>query len=111
MCYTYLTTKLSFDAHPESDVFWTTADCGWITGHSYVVYGPLLNGLTGIIFEGVPNWPDVGRFWSIIQKYQVSKFYTAPTAVRSLMGHSEQFVRTHDRSSLKVDERDRFLVF
>uniref|UniRef100_A0A1I8BJ98 acetate--CoA ligase n=1 Tax=Meloidogyne hapla TaxID=6305 RepID=A0A1I8BJ98_MELHA len=102
MCYVYMTTKCSFDAQPEKDIYWATADCGWITGHSYVVYGPLLNGLTSVIFEGVPSHPDHSRFWSIIEKYRVTKFYTAPTAVRALMAFPEEFVTKHDCSSLKL---------
>nr|CAD2172855.1 unnamed protein product [Meloidogyne enterolobii]CAD2189064.1 unnamed protein product [Meloidogyne enterolobii] len=102
MCYVYMTTKCSFDAQPDTDIYWATADCGWITGHSYVVYGPLLNGLTSVIFEGVPSHPDHSRFWSIIEKYRVTKFYTAPTAVRALMAFPEEFVTKHNCSSLKI---------
>lgn len=101
MTYTYQTTKLSFDVQPD-DTLWTTADCGWITGHSYVVYGPLLNGLTAVIFEGVPSYPDSSRMWKIVEKYAVTKLYTAPTAVRALMGYSDELVKKHDRSSLKI---------
>ncbi|KAL3078651.1 hypothetical protein niasHT_033010 [Heterodera trifolii] len=102
MCYVYMTTKCSFDAHADRDVYWCTADCGWITGHSYVVYGPLLNGLTSVIFEGVPSYPDTSRMWDIVEKYKITKLYTAPTAVRALMAFSDEMVTKHDRSSLQV---------
>jgi acetyl-CoA synthetase len=102
MVYTYMTTKCSFDIQSNKDIYWATADCGWITGHSYVVYGPLLNGLTSVIFEGVPSYPDNSRFWSIIEKYKVTKFYTAPTAIRSLMAYTEEFVNKHNCSTLKI---------
>uniref|UniRef100_A0A915E051 Acetyl-coenzyme A synthetase n=1 Tax=Ditylenchus dipsaci TaxID=166011 RepID=A0A915E051_9BILA len=101
MVTAYNTTKLSFDCQPD-DVLWTTADCGWITGHSYVVYGPLLNGLTSVIFEGVPSYPNSSRMWAVVEKYKVSKLYTAPTAVRALMAFSDELVKKHDRSSLKI---------
>lgn len=101
MVYVYATTKHSFDAQPD-DVLWTTADCGWITGHSYVTYGPLLNGMTSVIFEGVPSYPDSSRMWQVVEKYRVTKLYTAPTAVRALMAFSNELVKRHDRSSLKV---------
>ena len=90
-----------FDWH-EGDVFWSTADVGWVTAHSYKIYGPLLNGATSIMFEGVPNWPDASRWWSIIEKHRVNIFYTAPTALRSLMREGEAPVRRHDLSSLRV---------
>ncbi len=86
----------------ERDVYWCTADIGWITGHSYIVYGPLLNGSTVLMFEGVPTWPDPGRFWAICQKHQVSIFYTAPTALRSLMASGEEWVKPYDLSSVRV---------
>ncbi|XP_052776237.1 acetyl-coenzyme A synthetase, cytoplasmic-like [Mya arenaria] len=101
MLYSATTFKYDFDFQPD-DVYWCTADVGWITGHTYVTYGPLLNGATGVIFEGVPTYPDAGRFWAIIEKYRVSKFYTAPTAIRTLMGFGDDFVTKYDRSSLKV---------
>uniref|UniRef100_A0A914DL70 Acetyl-coenzyme A synthetase n=1 Tax=Acrobeloides nanus TaxID=290746 RepID=A0A914DL70_9BILA len=101
MVYTYLTTKLSFDAQPD-DIYWCTADCGWITGHSYVTYGPLLNGMTVVIHEGVPTYPDPSRMWEMVEKYKVTKLYTAPTAVRALMAFSKDLVTKHDRSSLKI---------
>jgi acetyl-CoA synthetase len=90
-----------FDPRPD-DVFWCTADVGWITGHSYVCYGPLLNGMTQVIFEGVPTWPDAERFWSMIERHQVSVFYTAPTAIRALMRHGDELPRRHDLSSLRL---------
>jgi acetyl-CoA synthetase len=90
-----------FQYQPE-DVFWCTADVGWITGHSYLVYGPLLNGATSVIFEGIPTWPDAGRFWSVVEKYKVSTFYTAPTAIRSLQMFGEENVRKYNRNSLKI---------
>jgi acetyl-CoA synthetase len=91
-----------FDLHPESDVFWCTADVGWITGHSYVVYGPLANGATGVIYEGTPDTPHPGRWWEIIQKYGVSLFYSAPTAIRSFMKGGREVPDSFDLSSLRV---------
>jgi len=88
--------------YEENDVFWCTADIGWITGHSYILYGPLLNGATTVIFEGVPSYPDFGRFWEVIDKHKVSQFYTAPTAIRSLAKESDEWVDKYDLSSLKV---------
>ena len=93
--------RIIFDWH-EGDVFWSTADVGWVTAHSYKIYGPLLNGATSVMFEGVPNWPDASRWWSIIEKHRVNIFYTAPTALRSLMREGEVPVRKHDLSSLRV---------
>ncbi|KAI6189610.1 Acetyl-coenzyme A synthetase [Aphelenchoides bicaudatus] len=101
MTYAYSTMKYNF-ASQEDDVYWCTADCGWITGHSYVVYGPLLNGITSVIYEGVPNYPAANRMWAIVEKYQVTKLYTAPTVARSLMAYPEHLVTDHDLSSLKV---------
>lgn len=86
----------------ENDVFWCTADIGWITGHSYIVYGPLLSGMTSVLFEGIPTFPDAGRFWEVCEKYKVNQFYTAPTAIRSLMGFGLDYVTKYDLSSLKV---------
>lgn len=86
----------------EQDTYWCTADIGWITGHTYIVYGPLLNGTTTVMFEGVPTWPDAGRFWQIVEKHKVNQFYTAPTAIRALMTHGTAPVETCDLSSLKV---------
>jgi len=88
--------------YKENDVYWCTADIGWITGHSYIVYGPLLNGGTTLMFEGVPSYPDYGRFWKIVEKHKVNQFYTAPTAIRALAKESIDFVNKHDLSSLKV---------
>ena len=86
----------------NDDLFWCTADIGWITGHSYISYGPLLNGVTQVIFEGIPTWPDAGRFWQIVDKYKVTHFYTAPTAIRALEACEEHFVTDANLSSLKV---------
>lgn len=86
----------------NGDVFWCTADIGWITGHSYIVYGPLLTGATSIIFEGIPTYPDAGRFWQVCEKYKVNQFYTAPTAIRSLMGFGTKVTEKYDLSNLKV---------
>jgi len=99
--WTATTFHYVFDHRPD-DVFWCSADIGWITGHSYVTYGPLLNGATQVIFEGVPNYPDHGRFWAAIAKHKVSIFYTAPTAIRALMREGDGFVTQHDRSSLRL---------
>ncbi|XP_060595666.1 acetyl-coenzyme A synthetase, cytoplasmic-like isoform X2 [Ruditapes philippinarum] len=101
MLYSSTTFKYDFDYHPD-DIFWCTADVGWITGHTYVTYGPLLNAATSVMFEGVPTYPDPGRFWRIVEKYKVSKFYTAPTAIRSLMGFGDEHVVKYNRDSLKV---------
>nr|XP_033818873.1 acetyl-coenzyme A synthetase, cytoplasmic isoform X2 [Geotrypetes seraphini] len=101
MIFTAATFKYVFDYHPE-DVYWCTADIGWITGHSYVTYGPLANGATSVLFEGLPIYPDVSRMWQIIDKYQVTKFYTAPTAIRLLMKFGEEPVRKCSRESLLV---------
>ncbi len=96
-----LTHKYIFDWHPE-DIYWCTADIGWVTGHSYIVYGPLANGATTLMFEGVPNYPDPGRFWQVAAKHKVNIFYTAPTAIRALMREGEEWPKKHDLSSLKV---------
>ncbi len=101
MVYAAYTFKNIFN-YEENDVFWCTADIGWITGHSYILYGPLLNGATTIIFEGIPSYPDFGRFWEVIEKHKVNQFYTAPTAIRALAKESTSFVEGHDLSSLKV---------
>jgi acetyl-CoA synthetase len=101
MVYTAFTFKNVFQ-YRENDVYWCTADIGWITGHSYIVYGPLANGATSVMFEGVPNYPDYGRFWDIIEKNKVNQFYTAPTAIRALAKENLDFVENHDLSSLKV---------
>ncbi|XP_072206355.1 acetyl-coenzyme A synthetase, cytoplasmic isoform X1 [Excalfactoria chinensis] len=101
MLYAATTFKYVFDYQPE-DIYWCTADIGWITGHSYITYGPLANGATSILFEGIPTYPDARRMWSIIDKYKVTKFYTAPTAIRLLMKFGEEPVKKHSRKSLKV---------
>ncbi len=101
MVWAATTFKYVFDYHP-GDVFWCTADVGWVTGHSYCVYGPLVNGAASVIFEGVPNYPDAGRFWAVCERYRVTQFYTAPTAIRALMREGEQWPRAHDLSSLRV---------
>jgi acetyl-CoA synthetase len=96
------THKYVFDLHPDSDVYWCTADVGWITGHSYIVYGPLSNGATQVIYEGVPNFPGNDRLWSIVEKYGVTIFYTAPTAIRTFMKWGDQEPAKHDMSSLRL---------
>jgi len=101
MVYTAYSFKNVFD-YDDDDIYWCTADIGWITGHSYIVYGPLLNGATTMMFEGVPSYPDFGRFWEICEKHKVNQFYTAPTAIRALAKHPLDFVNKHDLSSLKV---------
>lgn len=101
MVYTAYTFKNAFQ-YREDDVYWCTADIGWITGHSYIVYGPLANGATTVMFEGVPSYPDFGRFWEIVEKHNVNQFYTAPTAIRALAKENLEFVEKHDLSSLKV---------
>ena len=103
MVYTYLTSKWVFNLIPDKEqVYWCTADVGWITGHSYIVYGPLANGATTLMFEGVPTYPDSSRFWRIVDKHAVNIFYTAPTAIRALMGQGDEPVRCTDRSSLRL---------
>ena len=84
------------------DIYFCTADIGWITGHSYIVYGPLLNGAQTLMFEGIPTWPDAGRFWDFVDKYKVNQFYTAPTAIRSLLALGMEHITDKDLSSLKV---------
>jgi acetyl-CoA synthetase len=101
MVYTGYTFKNVF-AYETGDVYWCTADIGWITGHSYIVYGPLLNGATSVLFEGIPTFPDAGRFWNVIDKHKVTQFYTAPTAIRSLAKESLEFVTKYRMDSLKV---------
>ena len=101
LVFAAMTHQITFDYH-DGDVFWCTADVGWVTGHSYIVYGPLANGATTLMFEGVPTYPDAGRFWAVIDKHQVSQFYTAPTAIRSLMGLGPEWVEKYDLSSLKL---------
>ncbi len=101
MIHAGLTSACVFDMQP-ADVFWCTADCGWITGHTYLTYGPLLNGVTSLIFEGVPTYPDAGRFWQVIEKYKVKTFYTAPTAIRALQRYGDDYVLRHNRDSLRI---------
>ena len=101
LLYTAMTHKYVFDYH-ENDIFWCTADVGWVTGHSYIVYGPLCNGATTLMFEGVPTYPDASRFWQIVDKHKVNIFYTAPTAIRALMCKGEEFVKKTNRKSLRI---------
>ena len=101
LVYAAMTHQYTFDYH-DGDVFWCTADVGWVTGHSYIVYGPLANGATTLMFEGVPTYPDAGRFWSVCEEHKVNQFYTAPTAIRALMAKGPEFVSKYDLSSLKV---------
>jgi len=96
-----MTHEYVFDYH-EGDIFWCTADVGWVTGHSYIVYGPLANGATTLMFEGVPTYPDAGRFWAVCEKHKVNQFYTAPTAIRALMGQGNDYVTKYDLSDLKL---------
>ena len=101
MVYSAYTFKTTFQ-DTENDVYWCAADIGWVTGPSYIVYGPLANGATTLMFEGVPSYTDFGRFWEIVQKHKVNQFYTAPTAIRALAKHGTELVNTYDLSSLKV---------
>jgi acetyl-CoA synthetase len=101
MLGTYLTTKWVFDLK-EEDTYWCTADIGWVTGHSYIVYGPLANGATSLMYEGAPNWPEWDRFWRLVDKYQVNVFYTAPTAIRAFVKAGEQWPRKHKLTSLRL---------
>ncbi len=101
LVYASMTHEMTFDYH-DGDVFWCTADVGWVTGHSYIIYGPLSNGATTLMFEGVPTFPDAGRFWEVCAKHKVNQFYTAPTAIRTLMGQGPEWVAKHDLSSLKL---------
>ena len=99
--YASMTHEITFD-YQEGDIFWCTADVGWVTGHSYIVYGPLANGATTLMFEGVPTYPDASRFWQVCEKHKVNQFYTAPTAIRALMGQGDDYVSKSDLSSLKL---------
>lgn len=101
MVYTAYTFQTIFQCE-ENDIYWCTADIGWITGHSYIIYGPLLNGATTVIFEGIPSYPDYGRFWDVIDKHKVNQFYTAPTAIRALAKENLSYVDNHDLSSIKI---------
>jgi acetyl-CoA synthetase len=96
------THKYVFDLHPETDVYWCAADIGWVTGHSYIVYGPLANGATSVMYEGSPDTPDKDRWWAIAERYKVTKLYTAPTAIRTFMKWGTQYPERHDLSSLKL---------
>jgi acetyl-CoA synthetase len=97
----YTTTKFVFDIKPD-DVYWCTADIGWVTGHSYIIYGPMMNATTGILFEGIPTYPAPDRFWSVVERYKATIFYTAPTAIRNLMRFGEELPAKHDLSSLRI---------
>ncbi|VVM21311.1 Acetyl-coenzyme A synthetase (EC [uncultured Gammaproteobacteria bacterium] len=101
LLYAAMTHKYVFD-YQDGDIYWCSADIGWVTGHSYIVYGPLANGATTLMFEGIPTYPDASRFWQVIDKHQVNSFYTAPTAIRALMGAGDGFVAKTHRSSLRV---------
>jgi acetyl-CoA synthetase len=101
LVYVAYTHKMIFDYH-EKDIFWCTADIGWVTGHSYIVYGPLCNGATSVMFEGVPNYPDVSRFWKVVEKYKVTIFYTAPTAIRAIAKEGTDWVKKADISTLRI---------
>jgi acetyl-CoA synthetase len=101
LVYASMTHEYVFDYHP-GDIYWCTADVGWVTGHSYIVYGPLANGATTLMFEGVPNYPTASRFWEVVDKHQVNIFYTAPTAIRALMGAGDSFVKSTSRKSLRI---------
>ncbi|HIE80887.1 MAG TPA: acetate--CoA ligase, partial [Nitrospinaceae bacterium] len=101
MVYTALTHKYIFD-YQDGDIWWCTADIGWVTGHSYIIYGPLANGATTVMFEGIPTYPDAGRFWDVVDRLKVTQFYTAPTAIRALMSHGDEAPAKYDLSSLRV---------
>ena len=101
LVYASMTHQYVFD-YKDGDIYWCTADVGWVTGHSYIVYGPLANGATTLMFEGIPTYPDIGRFWQVIDKHKVNTFYTAPTAIRSLMGAGEEPVKKTKRTSLRL---------
>lgn len=101
LLYAAMTHKYIFDYH-DGDIYWCTADVGWVTGHTYIVYGPLCNGATTLMFEGIPTYPDAGRFWEVVDKHQVNIFYTAPTVIRTLMGAGDDFVSKHSRKSLRI---------
>jgi acetyl-CoA synthetase len=101
MVYTAITHKYVFDYH-DGDVYWCTADVGWVTGHSYIVYGPLANGATTVMFEGIPTYPSASRFWEVVDKHQINIFYTAPTALRALMGQGDEPVKRTSRKSIRL---------
>src|SRR5436853_5656151 len=101
LCYAAFTHKYVFDYH-DGDVYWCTAEVGWVTGHSYIVYGPLANGATVVMYEGAPNWPEPDRFWKIIEQYRINILYTAPTAIRAFIRWGDQWPAKHDLSSLRL---------
>ncbi|MEC7640740.1 MAG: acetate--CoA ligase [Nitrospinota bacterium] len=101
MVFTAITHKYIFDYHP-GDIWWCTADIGWVTGHSYIIYGPLANGATTVMFEGIPTYPDAGRFWDMVERHKITQFYTAPTAIRALMSCGDEFPAKYDLSTLRV---------
>ncbi|MBN2297397.1 MAG: acetate--CoA ligase, partial [Deltaproteobacteria bacterium] len=101
LLYTAMTQQLVFDCHDE-DIYWCTADIGWVTGHSYIVYGPLANGATSVMFEGVPSYPGYDRFWAVVEKYNIDIFYTAPTAIRAIAKEGDDWVKKHDISSIRI---------
>ncbi len=101
LVYASMTHQYVFDCH-DKDIYWCTADVGWVTGHSYVLYGPLANGATSLMFEGVPNYPTASRFWEVVDKHKVSIFYSSPTAIRALMREGEEFVKKSSRASLRI---------
>jgi acetyl-CoA synthetase len=101
LLYASMTHKYVFD-YQDGDIYWCTADVGWVTGHSYIIYGPLANGATTLMFEGIPTFPDASRFWQVCEKHSVNQFYTAPTALRTLMGQGDEFVNVCDLSSLRI---------
>ena len=101
LLYAAITHKYTFD-YQEGEVFWCTADVGWVTGHSYIVYGPLANGAVSLVFEGVPTYPDASRFWKVVDKHSVNIFYTAPTAIRALLGAGDKFLADTSRESLRI---------
>ena len=101
MVYTTYSFQNVFQ-YNDGDIYWCTADIGWITGHSYIVYGPLSSGATTVMFEGVPSYPDFGRFWEVCEKHKVNQFYTAPTAIRALAKHPTELIEKYDLSDLKV---------
>jgi acetyl-CoA synthetase len=102
MVGTAVTHRLIFDIHPDTDVYWCAADVGWVTGHSYIVYGPLANGCTSVMYEGVPNYPDKDRFWDIVERYKVTILYTAPTTIRTMIRWGPEYPEKHDLSSLRL---------
>ena len=106
LVYVAMTHQYVFDYH-DGDVYWCTADVGWVTGHSYIVYGPLANGATTLMFEGVPNYPDASRFWQVVDKHQVNIFYTAPTAIRALMRLGEAPVKKTSRAEPEAPRHGR----